>query len=265
MNNLALALTDDELDRLDALLEQYSQREEGYDIERLDGLFASLAVCPVLVPPSRYLPVIKRDEDAESAEETPAGDDNEGGFASVEQMQDFMLLLMRHSNAVMRELRNPKKKTTDYVPIIFPDEVYETPEDAQKFMGISWALGFIDGMQMYEEAWDAAASDSPALERLEMLITSLMLSDLSDEESGDESEGGPDDDVAESATAPLTLDERLDVFAALPQALKDAAKVFAEQHQPVRKAQTVVRGEKTGRNEPCPCGSGKKYKQCCGR
>jgi len=24
-------------------------------------------------------------------------------------------------------------------------------------------------------------------------------------------------------------------------------------------------GEKVGRNEPCPCGSGKKYKKCCGR
>jgi preprotein translocase subunit SecA len=29
-------------------------------------------------------------------------------------------------------------------------------------------------------------------------------------------------------------------------------------------AQTVRRGRKVGRNEPCPCGSGKKYKKCCG-
>jgi preprotein translocase subunit SecA len=29
---------------------------------------------------------------------------------------------------------------------------------------------------------------------------------------------------------------------------------------------TVVRaGEKVGRNDPCPCGSGKKYKHCHGR
>ncbi len=27
----------------------------------------------------------------------------------------------------------------------------------------------------------------------------------------------------------------------------------------------IVRVEKTGRNEPCPCGSGKKYKKCCGK
>ena len=31
-----------------------------------------------------------------------------------------------------------------------------------------------------------------------------------------------------------------------------------------RKKITVVKGEKVGRNDPCPCGSGKKYKNCCG-
>lgn len=28
---------------------------------------------------------------------------------------------------------------------------------------------------------------------------------------------------------------------------------------------TIVKEKKVGRNEPCPCGSGKKYKHCCGR
>ena len=32
------------------------------------------------------------------------------------------------------------------------------------------------------------------------------------------------------------------------------------------KPRPVVRvGKKVGRNDPCPCGSGKKYKKCCGR
>ncbi|MTI46783.1 MAG: preprotein translocase subunit SecA [Firmicutes bacterium] len=35
----------------------------------------------------------------------------------------------------------------------------------------------------------------------------------------------------------------------------------AEENKP----KTVVKGKKVGRNEPCPCGSGKKYKKCCGR
>lgn len=31
-----------------------------------------------------------------------------------------------------------------------------------------------------------------------------------------------------------------------------------------KKSGTVVKGKKVGRNDPCPCGSGKKYKKCCG-
>ena len=38
-------------------------------------------------------------------------------------------------------------------------------------------------------------------------------------------------------------------------------KLYLEQ----KKANTVVKERKVGRNEPCPCGSGKKYKHCCGR
>ena len=30
------------------------------------------------------------------------------------------------------------------------------------------------------------------------------------------------------------------------------------------RSKIVVKGEKVGRNDPCPCGSGKKYKKCCG-
>ena len=30
-----------------------------------------------------------------------------------------------------------------------------------------------------------------------------------------------------------------------------------------KRSHTIVKSEKTGRNEPCPCGSGKKYKKCC--
>lgn len=32
-----------------------------------------------------------------------------------------------------------------------------------------------------------------------------------------------------------------------------------------KRSGTIVKGKKIGRNDPCPCGSGKKYKYCCGR
>ncbi|MFI3205855.1 MAG: SEC-C metal-binding domain-containing protein [Clostridia bacterium] len=38
-----------------------------------------------------------------------------------------------------------------------------------------------------------------------------------------------------------------------------------ELYKEQKKSQTVVNENKVGRNEPCPCGSGKKYKKCCGK
>ena len=38
-----------------------------------------------------------------------------------------------------------------------------------------------------------------------------------------------------------------------------------ELYKKQKKSGTIVKEKKIGRNEPCPCGSGKKYKYCCGR
>lgn len=42
------------------------------------------------------------------------------------------------------------------------------------------------------------------------------------------------------------------------------AKVVDQKQKKV-KPKTIVKGQKVGRNDPCPCGSGKKYKKCCGK
>ncbi len=38
-----------------------------------------------------------------------------------------------------------------------------------------------------------------------------------------------------------------------------------ELYKEQKSSHTIVKGKKVGRNDPCPCGSGKKYKYCCGR
>ncbi len=50
-------------------------------------------------------------------------------------------------------------------------------------------------------------------------------------------------------------------FQAIPQQREESQ---GPQQQPGKKVPVVV-GPKIGRNDPCPCGSGKKYKKCCGR
>lgn len=44
-----------------------------------------------------------------------------------------------------------------------------------------------------------------------------------------------------------------------------AADRRKELYKEQKASHTVVKGAKIGRNDPCPCGSGKKYKYCCGR
>ncbi|HWR61490.1 MAG TPA: preprotein translocase subunit SecA [Clostridia bacterium] len=48
----------------------------------------------------------------------------------------------------------------------------------------------------------------------------------------------------------------------IPKREKVAEPVITNHEEGVRKP--VVREDKIGRNDPCPCGSGKKYKKCCG-
>lgn len=52
--------------------------------------------------------------------------------------------------------------------------------------------------------------------------------------------------------------------------LEEWKEIFDEEHlkelyKEQKKAQTIVKEAKVYPNDPCPCGSGKKYKKCCGR
>ena len=62
------------------------------------------------------------------------------------------------------------------------------------------------------------------------------------------------------------VDAKADWLYELPQ----WDKIFDKERQKElyleqKKSGTIVKGPKVGRNDPCPCGSGKKYKNCCGR
>ncbi len=62
------------------------------------------------------------------------------------------------------------------------------------------------------------------------------------------------------------VDARADWLYGLPQwddllTEERRKELYKEQ----KKSGTVVKEKKIGRNEPCPCGSGKKYKFCCGK
>ena len=62
------------------------------------------------------------------------------------------------------------------------------------------------------------------------------------------------------------VDAKADWLYELPQ----WERIFDEEtrrrlYREQKESGTVRKGKKIGRNDPCPCGSGKKYKKCCGR
>jgi preprotein translocase subunit SecA len=46
---------------------------------------------------------------------------------------------------------------------------------------------------------------------------------------------------------------------------KKASDMVKQATEAMSKAKPVRSGPKVGRNDPCPCGSGKKFKHCCGK
>jgi uncharacterized protein YecA (UPF0149 family) len=65
-------------------------------------------------------------------------------------------------------------------------------------------------------------------------------------------------------------DLQVTLFALLPSAVEtvqECARLKAEEYQggvPLSEKSAGGKREKIGRNDPCPCGSGKKHKKCCG-
>jgi preprotein translocase subunit SecA len=62
------------------------------------------------------------------------------------------------------------------------------------------------------------------------------------------------------------LDAKADYLYELPQWEGVYSKEKRREiHTKWKNSKTIVNKSKIGRNDPCPCGSGKKYKQCCGK
>lgn len=78
--------------------------------------------------------------------------------------------------------------------------------------------------------------------------------------------GGPDDDegvvefVAKYEVQDRVVNHRERAFFK-----KIKGKWFYHDGDMIKPKPVVREGPKVGRNDPCPCGSGKKYKKCCGR
>ena len=158
----------------------------------------------------------------------------EAVFDSEEQMKYFLDLVARHWNTVAQRLDSAFL----YTPLLFPAR----PEKR----ALGWAGGFILGIEPRREAWKPLIED-PEAGALMAAILALLAAEYDSDEDAEL----------------LTEDEHTETVESLPAILWAIRQYWRERDDP-RPQMRLPFGKHVGRNEPCPCGSGHKYKKCCG-
>jgi uncharacterized protein len=222
-------LTDADLDGLEAFLKG-CKGGRAMNVEQLDGFFAALIAGPEAVLPSEYNQEVFGGVISEACE-----------FGSLGEANEILGLLMRHWNTIAAALYEGKP----YVPLLLEGE------DGVAH-GNDWARGFMRGMHMRHDGWAQLVNDE---EHGGCLIPMMMLYHEHDEDP-------------KMRPQPISPKKREDIIAHMAAGLLVAYQYFRSHRE--AKADTPLRPEarrnasKVGRNDPCPCGSGKKYKKCCG-
>jgi uncharacterized protein len=232
MNN-SQALNDQEFDTLDKFMLSDDMPENAMDISMLDGFFASLVLHPQLILPSQYLPWIW---DAEQGRDEPA-------FASIDEVNRILGLITRHYNSVQDAIESDQ-----FEPLFF---TLEQEDGSEFFDAEGWCMGFMLGATVFNEPWDAVFKDRPEL------VSPMVL--LGTETGWDLLEKSKDMKRATQGAYESIADR----VAQLYEYFRDQREAATAERmaQPVNMPAT---SDKTGRNETCPCGSGKRFKKCCG-
>lgn len=223
-------LSDAELDRLGEILKARGG-DNGLNVEGIDGLFAALVCSPILAKPSEWLPIVWGGE-------APR-------WNSVAEFQEVFGLLMRHWNHVASTINNGS-----YAPLM--SQGTNAKGDVVAFAHY-WCLGFDVGMRFCEELW---FDDSDrVLVRLLAPITFLRADILRA--------------VQGASKQRLSRKEQDEYMDQIPMTVVLLRQYWLKRRPPEAAADAAVNPSippraQVGRNEPCPCGSGKKYKHCHG-
>ena len=129
----------------------------------------------------------------------------------------------------------------------------DLPLEELPSFGQAWALGFVAGVTGWPEEW-APPREKEAAALLEDAMSTIF------ELAGPDT-GKPSISIYADDGPPTVSDKRLEQFGEAIWAVYDLRalwKSLGPRIESVRKEPTP------GRNDPCPCGSGKKYKKCHG-
>ena len=251
-------------DEIDAILDEMRTRfDETPQWEFCEGFLAALVCCRRPIPQVEYLDVLLGI--AEHVE-APA----EGSFADTAQRLRFLDIWDQRLREVKTALDTPTESLdldTAYHPevmdvrgamaslseaerVAMPEGTTEEPLPA--FAQI-WALGFMYMLESWPDEW-VAPREKKAAKWYDLSIQCIVAL--------------TEDDDAEPTVSPFSEDgpptlsvARLDAFADAIWSVYDLREIWRGIGPRV---ETVHRAETPGRNDPCHCGSGKKFKKCHG-
>ncbi len=218
----------------DFLFAEDNGLDQPMDVSMIDGFFCALVSGPHLISPARALAWVF---DFEHGEQQPA-------IKDAAQAQQIMNLLMKQWNATAAELMSPD---CAYEPLL---GCRELDDGRQVFILDEWCKGYLVGMSLDQAAWAPLQVAEPAW--FQTIVT------YGSEEGWQQMERHPPSDAEHDAAAAGLGLQALQIHrywlerrGGMPEPL--------QAQQPGRRSEA-----KLGRNEPCYCGSGRKYKVCHG-
>jgi len=233
MSNLSEPLTSEELDRLDDFLlnriddeENTEGKDEGIiDVSSLDGFFTAIVSSPVMTPPSRWLPAI--------------WGDYEPLWKDEKEFSVIFNLMMRHMNSIIDHLETSPET---FQPIFMA----RTVDEQENIIVDEWCDGYMLGTYLIYEP-------SHFNEEIKSLISPIIMFGTETGWDALDQMDEADIDIIRNSISPNTVS--IYVY------WRDRRK----QETIPQKTQTTFqrKAPKVSRNDPCPCGSGKKFKKCC--
>lgn len=229
---------------LRAALGRHAGREDGpFGYCELAGFLFAVACCPELVRPSEWIAIA-------------LGEDPDALGEDLPRVLDLAIQLHNHINEQVRK-RSP----------LLPCGVVARPQPMENFAAgaplSQWARGFSEGYAWLGETWEAylPAPTDEEQEELDrgLAATLVVLGFFGSRAFAQASLAGMEQPQSVEQMAPRmleTLPTAMASFAELGRALEDIAR--ERRQKPARRARTE-------RNAQCPCGSGRKYKRCCGK
>lgn len=222
-------ITAQETDRLEDLLASDVFKAEAMTLDILQGFLCAIVSGPEDIAPDVWQPL--------ALGEAPA-------YESAAQAAEVRDLLMKFHGSIASALRDGEE---------FDLILYGLEDDPERLDYAAWCEGYVYGAQIGGANWfEVAGEYAPDLsEKMEVFF---LLSGMLKEDALKHKEPWLSPKEEEKALA--------DAEDEFPATIRDVYRFW----QARRAAPVTVRREvkKVGRNDPCPCGSGKKFKQCCG-